>query len=1219
MTFLAINDLTRLAAWPALAECLGSWLPAQRWFQGKARTVRSVRVADAVLLGDSVADVFVDIEYGEGRAGPQHSERYQVPLVATEPGPGMIGCVGHIALADATADAEACRLLARLTATAEATVTARGARVTGRPVTGAAVDGEPHRSTGEQSNTSVQFGDRTILKLFRRLEEGVNPDIEVTRALTTAGFAHVPAQHGALELICPGSPHDALTALAVRSEFVAGGRDGFVAATAEAAEVAASRLTLDGAPVLMAVTDLGTAVAELHAALREAFGEDRAASGPAARAEAMRARAEETLALAATHAPEATAALRDRNTAILDGLSTLADVDLGPLVRVHGDLHLGQVLLVNGDGWKLLDFEGEPARPLAERRAHSSPLQDVAGMLRSFDYVAGADPSDAVLRWRDRARQRFLDAYLAYAGSHGLLPKDWGPVLAAFELDKAVYELGYELANRPGWLPIPVAGILRVLNAAQSGNPPSMAPHQPTAPPGSPLRIRTPSPAKPQWHAHPDEVRAFLQSAHMSPHQLLGAHPIEGGATVRAYRPDAERIEVLTSAQTVEAEQTAAGFFEARLDALPRPSEYRLRVTYPDGATFELYDPYAFWPTLGEMDLHLIGEGRHEELWRRMGARVTEVEGIAGTAFVVWAPNARAVRVVGDFNSWDGRLHPMRLLGSSGLWELFVPEVGPGSLYKYEIVGADERLMTRADPYAFWAEIPPGTASRVFASHYSWGDAEWLAQREARALFSAPMSIYEVHLGSWQRKDGQPLRYRELAPLLAEHVVELGFTHVELLPPAEHPFGGSWGYQVTGYFAPTSRYGDPDDFRFFVDYLHQRGIGVIVDWVPAHFPRDDWALARFDGTALYEHADPRRGEHPDWGTLVFNFGRHEVRNFLIANALFWLGELHVDGLRVDAVASMLYLDYSRNEGEWEPNIYGGRENLEALAFCKELNAVVYRRNPGTTMVAEESTAWPGVSRPTHLGGLGFGFKWNMGWMHDTLLYFSKDPIYRRYHHHQLTFGLIYAWSENFILPLSHDEVVHGKRSLLDKMPGDRWQKFANLRALYGWMWAHPGKQLLFMGGEFGQWREWSEERALDWHLLDEPDHAGLMRLVAELNQIYRAQPALWERDTDPSGFTWIDANNADGNVLAFLRRGEQGTRPIACIANLSGAPQRGIRIGLPLAGVWEELLNTDAQVYGGSNVGNYGSVTADPVPWHGLPASAELTLPPLATLWLVPG
>ena len=732
-------------------------------------------------------------------------------------------------------------------------------------------------------------------------------------------------------------------------------------------------------------------------------------------------------------------------------------------------------------------------------------------------------------------------------------------------------------------------------------------------------------PPEAQWRAPSDQVDVLVAGHHRDPHALLGLHPVGDRAVVRVWRPEAASVAVLRDgAEPVEAERThAAGFFEAYLDAPAKAADYRLRVDYPNGNSFELRDAYAFWPTFGEIDLHLAGEGRHEELWRRMGAHVLDVEGVSGTAFAVWAPNARSVRVIGDFNSWDGRLHPMRQLGGSGIWELFVPDVGNGTHYKYEVVTAQGATVTRADPYAFATDVPPATASRVHDSRYQWNDSAWLEQRATRDALREPMSTYEMHLGSWMHHDadrdqgGRPYTYRELAERLPDYLEMMGFTHVEFLPAAEHPFGGSWGYQVTGYFAPSSRFGDPDDFRFLVDTLHQRGIGVIVDWVPAHFPKDEWALARFDGTALYEHVDPRRGEHPDWGTLVFNFSRNEVRNFLLANALFWIEELHVDGLRVDAVASMLYLDYSRKAGEWIPNEYGGRENIEAVEFLKEFNAVVYGRNPGVVTIAEESTAWPGVSRPVHLGGLGFGFKWNMGWMHDTLDYFAHDPIHRRFHHNQLTFGFVYAWSENYVLPLSHDEVVHGKRSLLDKMAGDRWQKFANLRALYAWMWAHPGKQLLFMGGEFGQWREWSEVRQLDWHLLDDADHQGLLRLVADLNRLYRSRPELYEQDHTHEGFGWIDANNADDNVLSFVRYAADGA-PIVCVVNLAPVPRAGHRLGMPAPGVYEEILNTDAEVYGGSGVGNMGSVMAEELAWHGMPASADVTLPPLGAVWFVP-
>ena len=704
-----------------------------------------------------------------------------------------------------------------------------------------------------------------------------------------------------------------------------------------------------------------------------------------------------------------------------------------------------------------------------------------------------------------------------------------------------------------------------------------------------------------------------MAGEHVNPHDFLGHH----GGLVRVWRPGASKVLVDgTRADKVH----EAGLFEARVpDEVVR---YTVEVRYPDGTVLRVEDPYRFWPTLGDLDLHLIGEGRHEQLWRVLGAHHRVHEGVEGTAFAVWAPAARAVRVVGDFNLWDGRIHPMRTMGSSGVWELFVPGVPMGARYKFEVLGADGRLRLKADPMARATDVPPGTASVVAADGtYEWRDGEWLEQRGRRDPINQRMTIYEVHLGSWRRvpeEGDRPLTYLELAAHLPDYVADLGFTHVELLPITEHPFGGSWGYQVTSYYAPTARYGTPDEFRALVDALHARGIGVIVDWVPAHFPKDDWALARFDGTALYEHSDPRQGEHPDWGTLVFNFGRHEVRNFLLASALYWLEEFHIDGLRVDAVASMLYLDYSRNEGEWVPNEFGGRENLEAIHFLQELNTVVFGRCPGVDTIAEESTAFPAVSRPVHLGGLGFGHKWNMGWMHDTISYFERDPVHRRYHHHDLTFGLMYAFSENFVLPLSHDEVVHGKGSLLRKMPGDRWQQFANLRALYGWMWAHPGKQLLFMGGELAQDQEWSEARSLDWHLLGDGMHRGIQSLVRELNRVEAAEPALWAADFTPEGFRWIDANDSDQSVYSFLRFDPAGTaRPIACVANLTPVPRHGYRLGLPVAGRWVEVLNTDAPVFGGAGVGN-GELWTDDVAWHGQPQSVAMTVPPLAVVYLAP-
>jgi len=730
-----------------------------------------------------------------------------------------------------------------------------------------------------------------------------------------------------------------------------------------------------------------------------------------------------------------------------------------------------------------------------------------------------------------------------------------------------------------------------------------------------------------------DKQRLLSLSAY-DPHALLGAHVKSGGVVIRAMRVDASAVSVIPDDGPQAGEPLAMqrisddGLFELVFPDRTALFGYRLRIfrshgsaAEPSAESFEdIRDPYAFLPSLGELDLHLFGEGRHEQLYTILGAHVRRYGDVEGVAFAVWAPSARGVSLITERNGWDGRLHPMRLLGSSGIWEIFVPGLMAGTLYKYEIRGADGSLVLKTDPFAASMEMPPATASRVYESNYEFKDEAWMQARSSSDPWRSPMSIYELHLGSWRNvggrddNDGRP-SYRAIAPELAAYCQNMGFTHVELMPVQEHPFDLSWGYQVGGYFCPTARWGTPDDFRFFVDHLHQNGIGVIVDWVPAHFPKDQFALGRFDGTALYEHLDPRQGEHPDWGTYVFNFGRKEVRNFLIASALAWLDQFHIDGLRVDAVASMLYLDYSRKEGQWVPNEYGGRENLPAVDFLRELNAVAHRRHPGVLMVAEESTSWPGVSRPTHLGGLGFGFKWNMGWMHDVLEYFQKEPIHRRYHHNDLTFALVYAWSENFILPFSHDEVVHGKRSMLDKMPGDRWQKFANLRALYGFMWAHPGKKLLFMGSEFGQWSEFDVRKFLDFHLVKEPDHAGLSDLVSDLNRRYLAEPALWEEDFAPEGFRWIDAQNADDNVLAFMRMAPQRGRKIISVSNLSPVPRYNYRVGVPEPGYYREILNTDAAAYGGSDVGNAGGVDSEEMPQHWLPHSMVITIPPLATVW----
>jgi len=656
--------------------------------------------------------------------------------------------------------------------------------------------------------------------------------------------------------------------------------------------------------------------------------------------------------------------------------------------------------------------------------------------------------------------------------------------------------------------------------------------------------------------------------------------------------------------------------------ASKKPSNSKSRKAAPEpGSSRKGAKPQSsakdFTPILGDIDLHLFGEGKHLRIYEKLGAHCQTYEGKRGVAFAVWAPAADHVSVVGNFNGWDSTRHPLRRRGSSGVWETFIPGLRAGELYKYAITTAGRQVF-KADPYASMMEVPPETSSVVYKSSYKFRDRAWLKNRAKRQAWRAPLSIYEVHMGSWRRvseEENRPLSYREIAPLLTDYVTQNGFTHVEFLPLKEHPYGPSWGYQVSAYYATSARYGTPDDFRFLVDHLHQNGIGVIMDWVPAHFPKDAFALGRLDGTALYEHLDPRKGEHPDWGTYIFNYGRNEVRNFLIANALYWLREFHLDGLRVDAVASMLYLDYSRKEGEWIPNEHGGRENLEAISFLKELNEVTHRECPGTLMIAEESTAWPQVSHPVYAGGLGFDFKWNMGWMHDTLSYFQTDPLFRGGNHNALTFGLLYAWSENFILPFSHDEVVHMKGALLNKMPGDEWQKFATLRALYGYMWAHPGKKLLFMGGEFGQWREWNETESLDWHLLDSPTHKGVQVLIKDLNRLYAKHAELWESDSDVSGFSWIEVDNAAENVIAFRRIAPSTGREIICIANFSPVVREHHRVGLPRKGSYKQILNTDDEKYCGGGFGIVKSVRAQKTPSHGLDYSAEITLPPLSVMW----
>ncbi len=729
----------------------------------------------------------------------------------------------------------------------------------------------------------------------------------------------------------------------------------------------------------------------------------------------------------------------------------------------------------------------------------------------------------------------------------------------------------------------------------------------------------------------PQDLDLIVRSSHWDPFSILGPHPVNvqgrPALVIRAFLTEARKAWVVDLSSGEPGVRVPMdrihpdGLFEIALDGRPAAMPYRLVVENHEGHSWEFVDPYRFGPVLTDFDLHLLAEGTHYKSYEKLGAHLITHEGVRGVHFAVWAPNALRVSVAGNFNHWDGRRHPMRNCGTGGFWEIFVPDLSQGEVYKFEIRSrVADYLVAKSDPYGFAAELRPRTASIVWdITDFAWNDQDWMEARAKTQSLDSPISIYECHLGSWKRKveDGNRfLTYRELADELVVYLKDLNFTHVELLPISEHPFDGSWGYQPVGYFAPTSRHGTPDDFAYFVDTMHQHGIGVLLDWVPAHFPRDVHGLGFFDGTHLYEHEDPRLGEHRDWGTKIFNYGRAEVRNFLFGNALFWLERYHIDGLRVDAVASKLYLDYSRKAGEWLPNKFGGNENLEAIDFIKKLNELCHQYYPGVLTAAEESTSWTGVSRPTYLGGLGFSLKWNMGWMNDTLVYMSKDPVFRKYEHGALTFSLIYAFTENFLLPLSHDEVVHGKGSLVDKMPGDLWQKFANLRLLYGYMWGHPGKKLLFMGGEIAQWREWKHDESMDWHLTGWESHGGVQRLIADLNRLYKDEPALHQIDFEWTGFEWLELHDWENSVLAFLRRGRTPDHDIVVVCNFTPVVRQGYRIGVPRSGYYRELLNTDSQVYGGSNAGNNGGAWALPESHAGRPYHLELTLPPLGVLFL---
>ena len=1080
---------------------------------------------------------------------------------------------------------------------------------------------------GEQSNTSVVVaadeGD-IIIKFFRVPVPGVNPDVELGSLLTQSGSQDVPKTFG--EVVGSwdtGAGTDDSQpesgSLSVIREFIPGSKDAW-----RIASIAA----IQGRDFTREAHEIGRTTARLHAALRSVGGTHSLEDDDAARfTRSLRGRVERGWRAVG-------AAVGDFDGQI-DGV--LTDIDgiheLPVLQRVHGDYHLGQVLRSKPRGWTVLDFEGEPLRSANERSQHDVALRDIVGMLRSFDYAAGVadhhEEGSDHSAWARDAREAFLKGYSEESGEN--VDTD-SALFKGLWLDKALYEVAYEQQNRPSWIPVPARAVREVLEKTEtaSANPtPALAvaaagtaaaatsssKMEESTAKSEPATVRMARDVKP-LEVSQDVLRAVGAGEYFAPHSVLGAHLHDNEfVTIRARRPFAKSVEVITKNGSLPMHHELEGVWTAVLKSeVPgHVPDYRIATSWDGESSVTEDDPYRHLPTLGEMDLHLIGEGRHERLWDVLGAHVQRYSSIlgetTGVSFAVWAPNAEGVRVKGEFNNWDGSVHAMRSLGHTGIWEIFVPGAAAGNVYKYEIRGKDGQWRDKADPMARATEVPPLTGSVVEESKYSFNDAAWMERRVSVNPHNGPMSVYEVHLGSWR----PGLNYRDLAHQLAEYVGWQGFTHVEFLPVAEHPFGGSWGYQVTGYYAPTSRFGSPDDFRYLIDTLHQAGIGVIMDWVPAHFPKDEWALAKFDGQTLYEHADPRRGEHPDWGTLIFDYGRNEVRNFLVANALYWFTEFHIDGLRVDAVASMLYLDYSREHGQWEPNAFGGRENLEAIKFLQEVNATSYRVAPGSIMIAEESTAFDGVTRPTNHGGLGFGIKWNMGWMHDTLEYIQEDPINRSWHHDKLTFGLVYAWTENFILPISHDEVVHGKGSLLRKMPGDRWKQLANVRAYLAFQWTHPGKQLIFMGTEYAQDAEWSEAAGLDWWLTEKPEHAGVQHMVKELNRVYSEHSALWELDNDPSGFQWIDSNDRDGNTLSYIRRNRAGEELVVAI-NFSGAPHGGFELGLPAAGEWEEIFNSDDAAWGGSGVVAQGGISASNEAKFAMPARAVVTLPPLGAV-----
>lgn len=1222
-----------------LAPLLKEWLPRQRWFPAKAGPfdldfVGSFRLPEPAHeplrepgAGTGLEVQLLSIGYPTADGGRQ-TDIVQVPLSyrstpASALPAALVGQIGDgdapVWVYDAPHDpafVTAWLELIRVQASAESgegDCTASGHSVLGSLRLPSA-SGSVRVSSGEQSNTSVIVDDgvsAAIVKIFRVLSIGKNPEVEVGAALTSAGTQEVPSTLGWItgtwEVRTPLGRHGTASAdLAVAHEFLAGGQDAWRLAVDAAAS---------GTDFTAEARQMGQATATVHLRLAETLGTAlEQVPGQVIAPEVVR-RVRQSWAEAGT-------AVGPHEQQLEALLTQLSGKEAGTLQRIHGDLHLGQILLVPGapgvpSRWAILDFEGEPLRPIEHRNIPDVPLRDVVGMLRSFDYAAGAatreNPRATVpATWVDDCAEAFLAGYSDI--TPGSIDRR-SPLFVALWLDKALYEVIYELRNRPDWLPIPVNASRQLLGNTSPGTD-AVATSEGKEMTGS---ARTERPRVPLY-VDAATLGRVAAGAHHAPHSVLGAHLDDHGhVTIRTVKHLAGSVTVVTEAGSMPMTHETDGIWVAVLEPLQHGHvpDYRLEVGYGDSAPVTVNDPYHYLPTVGEVDLHLIGEGRHERLWDTLGSHVQHYRSplgdVDGVSFAVWAPNAQAVRVKGDFNSWDGREHALRSLGSSGVWEVFIPGVVAGACYKFEMLTRAGHWVEKADPLAFGTEVPPLTASRVVESSYRFKDDAWMTARANKDPHNSPMSVYEVHLGSWRLGLG----YKELAKDLVEYVKWLGFTHVEFMPVAEHPFGGSWGYQVTSYFAPTSRFGHPDEFRFLVDSLHEAGIGVILDWVPAHFPKDEWALARFDGEPLYEHSDPRLGEHPDWGTLIFDFGRTEVRNFLVANALYWLEEFHIDGLRVDAVASMLYRDYSREDGEWFPNVHGGRENLEAISFLQEVNATIYKTHPGAVTIAEESTAFPGVTAPTNHGGLGFGLKWNMGWMHDSLKYISENPVNRRWHHGTVTFSMVYAFTENFLLPISHDEVVHGKGSMLRKMPGDRWQQLANLRAFLAYQWAHPGKQLIFMGTEFGQEAEWSEQHGLDWFLADIPAHRGLQLLTRELNSLYSSTPALHVRDNEPGGFQWINGADADRNVLTFIRWDRDGN-PLVCAVNFSGGPHQDYVLGVPSAGAWQEVLNTDAEVYGGSGVINSGELLATAPGAEGQPAALTVTLPPLGASWFKP-